>query len=173
MIWNNELYHYGMPRRSGRYKYGSGLRPYQHAKGYIKNRMAEKKADKIKQRKQAQKDELKTLRRKEHLRRTQNITLSDKDKKFLMETGNVQTITKYRNQFTDKELETVLRRANTEKNLSKISQEQINAGKRVLNRYLGKRISRYSKGVSTTVDNLKNFEKGYNYARHLAGKNKR
>lgn len=27
---SNELYHYGMPRRSGRYPYGSGDRPYQH-----------------------------------------------------------------------------------------------------------------------------------------------
>lgn len=27
--WNRELYHYGMPRRSGRYKWGSGKNPYQ------------------------------------------------------------------------------------------------------------------------------------------------
>lgn len=27
--WNKELYHYGMPRRSGRYKWGSGKNPYQ------------------------------------------------------------------------------------------------------------------------------------------------
>lgn len=27
---NDELYHYGMPKRSGRYPYGSGDRPYQH-----------------------------------------------------------------------------------------------------------------------------------------------
>lgn len=26
----NELYHYGMPRRSGRYKFGSGKQPYQN-----------------------------------------------------------------------------------------------------------------------------------------------
>ena len=28
--WNQELYHYGMPRRSGRYKWGSGEDPYHH-----------------------------------------------------------------------------------------------------------------------------------------------
>lgn len=28
----SELYHYGIPRRSGRYPYGSGERPYQHLK---------------------------------------------------------------------------------------------------------------------------------------------
>lgn len=30
MRYSNELYHYGMPRRSGRYPWGSGDRPYQH-----------------------------------------------------------------------------------------------------------------------------------------------
>lgn len=29
MIYFNEIYHYGIPRRSGRYPYGSGERPYQ------------------------------------------------------------------------------------------------------------------------------------------------
>ena len=28
--WNKELYHYGIPRRSGRYKWGSGKDPYHH-----------------------------------------------------------------------------------------------------------------------------------------------
>lgn len=28
--WNKELYHYGIPRRSGRYKWGSGNDPYHH-----------------------------------------------------------------------------------------------------------------------------------------------
>lgn len=28
--WDKELYHYGMPRRSGRYKWGSGEDPYHH-----------------------------------------------------------------------------------------------------------------------------------------------
>ena len=30
IIWNDELYHYGVPRRSGRYKWGSGANPYHH-----------------------------------------------------------------------------------------------------------------------------------------------
>lgn len=34
--WRQELYHYGMPRRSGRYKWGSGDRPFQGMEGGIK-----------------------------------------------------------------------------------------------------------------------------------------
>ena len=30
ILWNDELYHYGMPRRSGRYKWGSGKDTYHH-----------------------------------------------------------------------------------------------------------------------------------------------
>lgn len=30
ILWNSELYHYGVPRRSGRYKWGSGKNPYHH-----------------------------------------------------------------------------------------------------------------------------------------------
>ena len=31
----DELMHYGMPRRSGRYPYGSGKDPYQHSIDFI------------------------------------------------------------------------------------------------------------------------------------------
>lgn len=36
MHYQNELYHYGMPERSGRYPWGSGDRPYQRLKKTIK-----------------------------------------------------------------------------------------------------------------------------------------
>lgn len=32
VMWDNELYHYGIPRKSGRYKWGSGKNPYRHEK---------------------------------------------------------------------------------------------------------------------------------------------
>ena len=31
----NELMHYGMPRRSGRYPWGSGKDPYQHCTDFL------------------------------------------------------------------------------------------------------------------------------------------
>lgn len=39
---NDELYHYGMPRRSGRYPWGSGDNPYQHSGDFL-NRIDELK----------------------------------------------------------------------------------------------------------------------------------
>lgn len=35
-IRSNEIYHYGIKRRSGRYPYGSGMRPYQDREKKIK-----------------------------------------------------------------------------------------------------------------------------------------
>ena len=32
---DNELMHYGMPRRSGRYPWGSGKEPYQHSGDFL------------------------------------------------------------------------------------------------------------------------------------------
>lgn len=34
-IFDDELYHYGMPRRSGRYPWGSGEDPYQHSQDFL------------------------------------------------------------------------------------------------------------------------------------------
>lgn len=39
----NEIYHYGIPRRSGRYPWGSGDRPYQSVNSSIQQRIAESK----------------------------------------------------------------------------------------------------------------------------------
>ena len=40
---NDELYHYGMPRRSGRYPWGSGKEPFQHSSDFL-NRIEELKS---------------------------------------------------------------------------------------------------------------------------------
>lgn len=42
--WDKELYHYGIPRRSGRYPWGSGKDPYHHGKGML-GRVADMVAD--------------------------------------------------------------------------------------------------------------------------------
>lgn len=40
-IRSDEIYHYGIKRRSGRYPYGSGDRPYQDLKGFQRNKIKE------------------------------------------------------------------------------------------------------------------------------------
>lgn len=45
IIWDSEIYHYGMPRRSGRYKWGSGENPYHHGMAVPRDKI--KKYDKL------------------------------------------------------------------------------------------------------------------------------
>ena len=49
IIYNSELYHYGVPRRSGRYKWGSGKNPFHHGAdgGARKIKRLEKKANRM------------------------------------------------------------------------------------------------------------------------------
>ena len=45
-VTKNDIYlkHYGMPRRSGRYPYGSGEDPYQHTQDFLSRYDSYKKA---------------------------------------------------------------------------------------------------------------------------------
>lgn len=59
-LFNDHLAHYGLPRRSGRYKWGSGKDPYQSTGGKRSFKKAERKADKAlakEQRKNKYRDE--------------------------------------------------------------------------------------------------------------------
>jgi len=47
IYWNTELYHYGMPRRSGRYKWGSGEDPYHHGASSPRGYKLQKKRDRL------------------------------------------------------------------------------------------------------------------------------
>lgn len=155
-----ELYHYGMPRRSGRYKWGSGRNPFQRGG---------KSPAEIKQR---QRDELNDLRAKDKARKERTITLTEDDKHFLRDSRNLKTIYKYRDQFSDKELKQIVERANSEKTLASISSNQISSGVAKYNRIIGNILSNKSKGISKTVDTIRGFEKAYRYGLHLAGKDK-
>jgi len=44
IVYNSEIYHYGMPRRSGRYKWGSGKNPFHHGADVVKAKEAYIKA---------------------------------------------------------------------------------------------------------------------------------
>ena len=68
-LFNDHLAHYGLPRRSGRYKWGSGKDPYQslerkrHLKKavkagerYIKSKLAQKKAAKAREKEENEKE---------------------------------------------------------------------------------------------------------------------
>ena len=96
-LFNDHLAHYGLPRRSGRYKWGSGKDPYQslerkrHIKKaakagerYIKSKLAQKKAAKAREKEENEKAKALAKEQKKNKYRNEKAyvkTLSDEELK--------------------------------------------------------------------------------------------
>lgn len=160
ITWNDELYHYGMPRRSGRYKWGSGKNPFHHGadRKTRKTKRLEKSINK-------QQNELAMYKRKHEVQKKSSIQLTDDDKDFISRTANSKLLYKYRDQFSDKELRTALNRINTEKDLKSIRDKDILAGKRAINKRIASSLIPMSKGVESTVSTINRFKKGYDFVK--------
>ena len=78
IIYNSELYHYGVPRRSGRYKWGSGKNPFHHgADAAFRKAKADYKANK----KAINKEHRKSLRNVKDYRKVDSMVKNYKDAK--------------------------------------------------------------------------------------------
>lgn len=78
----NELYHYGIPRRSGRYPYGSGDRPYQSEGGRVNTdtlriRSLDRKIERAKHQNRKNIDRVSLERRRDRLVNRDSYTRSD------------------------------------------------------------------------------------------------
>lgn len=115
----NEIYHIGMPRRSGRYPWGSGDRPFQSAEGisgYIRKKKQEK-ADAA-----AQKERNEQLRRA--MEEEQKKRHHDADKERVLREGTATEVLKYQGELTNQELQNAVTRLNLESSLRGISQKE-------------------------------------------------
>lgn len=238
ITWNGELYHYGMPRRSGRYKWGSGKNPYHHGADTVRAakkeyKQAKKEASKnqnkynfyggrhpigtvsyavgakpvgrygrnvrknldsryskwedsvknkvVKQKeykdtkakvkverkeaianakneryKQKQREKIDKVREKQN----RQLQLTDEDKKLLVNARDYKQIYNYKNQYSDDEMESILKRAKSEKKLSDIKNEQIAEGNKIVRDVL----KPYGQAATAAVDSLNKFESAGNYA---------
>ena len=105
---NNELCHYGTPRHSGRFPFGSGKRPFQSLVESGRKKAAEKK------------------KKKEY-----------EDKK------------KFKRQLTIEELEGQIRRLKLEKDLTKLTDENIQPGKEIVKNVLSRSGQKVAEKVLT------------------------
>lgn len=110
VIWNNELYHYGILRRSGRYKWGSGKNPYHHGqdapKGFFRRK---KKEDSKKAEEQQKKKEL--------------------TKEEIINSGNPKLIKAHANNLTNRELQDAIDHISKLQKLDEIDKESVARGK--------------------------------------------
>ena len=128
----DELYHDGQPRRSGRYKYGTGAKlgkpkndpgPGQRAKVKVKRTKEDKKIQK-EEKKQAKIDE--SRRRKDESREAFRKRIRGSD-----DAGQIYKNTTY---FTDEELKQIAQRMQSIADIKKFSPEKVNKVKNFFGR---------------------------------------
>lgn len=114
---NNELMHYGVKRRSGRYPFGSGSRPYQSMKKGISGLVQKhKKKQQIKKRN----ENLKKAREKA----AENRRLAaDKDR--VLKSGTAREVMRYKGKLTNDELRNAVTRLNLEKQLKEYASNEV------------------------------------------------
>lgn len=115
--------HYGMPRRSGRYPYGSGDRPYQDREGKSFFRMrAENRAVKKRVKKmQKQRKEIEKLKKEAEDAIEREKVLRERKQQALMSDPASKILKDYKGKLTNEELQRVATRLNLEKTLAQYS----------------------------------------------------
>lgn len=108
-----EIYHYGIKKRSGRYPYGSGDRPYQSSGG-LKGLFRRNKDSSKVLRKGTVSDPL--IERQKHIANKANV----------LKGGRASEVLKYRGELTNRELQEVCQRFEYEKKLQAYAQSEVN-----------------------------------------------
>lgn len=118
-VYANELYHYGVQGRSGRYPWGSGARPNQRLE---KPKGRTSLANSIKQKKE---EKRKRSMLEEAKRKVEEQKRLDADKQRVLKEGSATEVMKYKGQLTNKELQDAVQRINLENQLSRYASAEI------------------------------------------------
>lgn len=128
-----ELYHYGIPRRSGRFPFGSGERPFQSLKGFAKTR-ALKAATKAGIKKAISETSTTDDKHVEDIKKVQERRATRR---------NIRTL-------SDEELRRNIQRLRDEKTLKDLLDKDVNPGKQAMNEALNV-VKNASVSVSTDI----------------------
>lgn len=128
-----EFYHYGIPRRSGRFPFGSGERPFQGLKGFAKSR-AIKAAVKAGAKKAVSENGATDDKYTEDIKKVRERRATRR---------NIRTL-------SDEELRRNIQRLRDEKTLKDLLDDDVNRGKKAVNEAL-KVIKNASKDVGTDI----------------------
>lgn len=118
-VYANELYHYGVQGRSGRYPWGSGARPRQRLE---KAGGRTSLSSTIKQKKEEKKRKLALEEAKKKVEEQKRL---DADKQRVLREGSATELMKYKGQLSNKELQEAVQRINLENQLSRYSSQEI------------------------------------------------
>lgn len=120
-----DLYHTGVKRRSGRYPWGSGARPYQSMEG----RSSRKSISSFIRDQRSKKQQAAVAKMQEEAKRkaaeaAEEKRRHDADKERVLREGSATEVLKYRGEASNQELQNALTRLNLEASLKKISEKE-------------------------------------------------
>lgn len=142
----NYLIHYGIPKRSGRYPWGSGKRPFQSGGGPIG-----KVVRSVRKKKEVKK-------RNENLKKAREKAVENRrlaaDKERVLRSGSAREVMRYKGKLTNQELGDAVRRLELETKLNDFSKKEMNAKMQKMNEVM--------KTVNTITDWSKTATKAYN-----------
>lgn len=140
----NELIHFGIPRRSGRYPWGSGARPFQSGGGPISKRQS-KKSEKT--------------RAKQEAKMTPEEREAEKQR--VLKTGSASEILRYKGELSNQEMQQAVTRLNLEAQLSNLSAKEIESGMQKIDKVM-KGVKTGTEWVKIGTDTYNTFAKLYN-----------
>lgn len=132
----NELLHFGIPRRSGRYPWGSGARPFQSGGGPMSKRQAKK---------------------------VEKMTPEEREaeKQRVLKTGSASEILRYKGELSNQEMQQAVTRLNLEAQLSSLSAKEIESGMQKIDKVM-KGVKTGTEWVKIGTDTYNTFAKLYN-----------
>ena len=140
---NDKLTHIGVPRRSGRYPWGSGKRPYQSTGGVLKN------FKKNRARKAAVKKAQET--RKANAEKALQKKNEEAEKNRVLKEGSASDILKYKGKLTNEQMSEAIRRLELEQRLSDLNKtSDVSKGKQAAKKYAGEAAKKIA--ADTAVD---------------------
>lgn len=128
----NELYHYGIPQRSGRYPYGSGERPYQSSEKAKKTSFRERRQEKkiVKRRNEALEKARKAAAEKKRAEAAEAERLKqlEANRERVLKSGSASEVLQYQGLLTNQELQGALNRIKWTNELKNISAQEVKSG---------------------------------------------
>ena len=141
MMYENELYHYGIKRRSGRYPWGSGERPYQG-------------------------DNISASKRKSSAKKALTKSVSKEEyeeaKQKAIKSGKASEVAKFKDDLSNKEFNDALNRIQMEEKLSSYSEKEAYKGYYAIDRAMSK-VGRVVGWTATGTAAVALAKKAYNH----------
>lgn len=154
-----ELFHYGMPKRSGRYPYGSGDRPYQSSGGVSSKITSKPSRMTFKEKKAAKKASAQKAEEEKKKREEQEATRRhEENRERVLKEGTATELKEYASELSNAEFEAALKRLELNRRLNSYTKSEIQTTFDKVDKFMSK-ANKVNNWASTTINAYENSQK--------------